>query len=196
MELRRLCVLCGSSPGADAGYGELARDLGKLLADRSIELVYGGAQVGLMGEVANACLAHEGRVTGVIPQGLFAREVPHHGLTTLHELGSMHERKQLMYDLADAFVALPGGLGTLDELAEVSTWSALGLHSKPIMLLDTDGFWDPLVTMLDRMVRQGFVGQDVRDGIQRSTSPDDALARLTAGEPTPTRRTWITPDDR
>jgi len=196
MELRRLCVLCGSSPGADAGYGELASGLGKLLADRSIELVYGGAQVGLMGEVANACLAHGGRVTGVIPRGLFAREVPHRGLTTLHELGSMHERKQLMYDLADAFVALPGGLGTLDELAEVSTWSALGLHSKPIMLLDADGFWDPLVTMLDDMVSQGFLGQAVRDGIQRSTSPEDALTRLASAGPAAPRRTWISPNER
>jgi uncharacterized protein (TIGR00730 family) len=195
MELRRVCVLCGSSSGVDASHQELARSFGKLLADRSLELVYGGAQVGLMGEVANASLAAGGRVTGVIPQGLFAREVPHHGLTTLHEVGTMHERKALMYDLADGFVALPGGLGTLDELAEVSTWSSIGLHSKPIVLLDADGFWDPLVAMLDRMVDKGFVAPPVRRSIQRGASPEEALTRLTTAQPLETPA-WITPSDR
>ncbi len=143
--LRRLCVFCGSSSGIGDGYLGLARELGRLLANRDIGLVYGGAQVGLMGEVADACMAEGGHVTGVLPVGLFSREVPHNRLSTLHEVPSMHERKRLMYDLSDGFVALPGGLGTLEELAEVATWSQLGLHSKPVVLLDVDGFWDPLI---------------------------------------------------
>ena len=131
--------------------------LGTLLARRGIDLVYGGGSVGLMGEVADAALAAGGRVTGVIPTGLFSREVGHGSLTELHEVGSMHERKQLMYDLSDGFIALPGGLGTLEELAEVTTWSQLGLHAKPVVLLDVDGFWDPLAAQLDRMVAVGLL---------------------------------------
>src|SRR5580700_6480684 len=123
-----------------------------------------------MGELADAALAHRGRVIGVIPAGLFAREVNHTGLTMLHEVASMHERKQLMYDLADAFIALPGGLGTLEELAEVSTWSQLGLHRKPVVLLDVDDFWAPLVDQLDRMVTVGFLKRANRELIQHSSS--------------------------
>src|SRR6516165_8170677 len=129
--LRAVCVFCGSSSPADPRYLDAARALGALVAGRGVTLVYGGGSVGLMGEVADAALGHGGRVTGVIPAGLFAREVSHTGLTELHEVGSMHERKQLMYDLSDAFIALPGGLGTLEELAEVATWSQLGLPSRP-----------------------------------------------------------------
>lgn len=195
VDLRRLCVFCGSSSGLGDGYVGLARDLGKLLAARSIGLVYGGAQVGLMGQVADACMADDGHVTGVLPVGLFSREVPHHGLSELHEVDSMHERKRLMYDLSDAFVALPGGLGTLEELAEVATWSQLGLHSKPVVLLDVDGFWDPLVDQLDRMVTQRFLKQSNRDLIQRSRSPEEALDLVVATEPVVTEK-WIGPDDR
>lgn len=193
--LQRLCVFCGSSSGVGDGYVGLARELGRLLAERDIGLVYGGAQVGLMGEVADACMAAGGHVTGVLPVGLFSREVPHHGLSTLHEVPSMHERKQLMYDLADGFVALPGGLGTLEELAEVATWSTLGLHSKPVVLLDVDGFWDPLVDQLDRMVDVAFLKPSNRRLIQRSDSPEGALDVLTASEPVLTEK-WITPDER
>jgi uncharacterized protein (TIGR00730 family) len=190
-----LCVLCGSSAGVDDGYRALARDLGKLLADRGITLVYGGAQVGLMGELADAAMGAGGRVTGVIPVGLFTREVPHTALTELHEVSSMHERKTLMYDLADAFVALPGGLGTLEELSEVATWTTLGLHRKPLVLLDDDGYWDALVAQLDRMVAQGFLRQANREVIQRAHSPTDALARLAATDLTTVER-WIGPEDR
>jgi|RhiMetdeSRZDD1v2_1073273.scaffolds.fasta_scaffold710753_2 uncharacterized protein (TIGR00730 family) len=194
-QLSRVCVFCGSSSGIGDGYLGLARELGWLLADRDIGLVYGGARVGLMGEVADACMAEGGHVTGVLPVGLFSREVPHSGLSTLHEVPSMHERKQLMYDLSDGFVALPGGLGTLEELAEVATWSQLGLHSKPVVLLDVDGFWDPLVDQLDRMVDLAFLKAVNRRLIQRSDSPERALDLLAATELEPTEK-WITPDER
>lgn len=195
VDLRRVCVFCGSSSGIGDGYVDLARELGRLLAERDIGLVYGGAQVGLMGEVANACMGAGGHVTGVLPVGLFSREVPHSGLTTLHEVPSMHERKKLMYDLADGFVALPGGLGTLEELAEVATWSQLGLHSKPVVLLDTDGFWDPLVDLLDRMVDVAFLKPANRGLIQRAHTPGDALEVLTTSEIAYTEK-WITLDER
>ena len=148
-----------------------------------------------MGELADAALGHGGRVTGVIPAGLFAREVGHTGLTELHEVASMHERKQLMYDLSDAFVALPGGLGTLEELAEVATWSQLGLHSKPIALLDVDGFWEPLVAQLDRMAGVGLLKPASRDLIQRTRSAEEALAVLAAARPADPEK-WITAQER
>ena len=169
--------------------------LGALVADRDIALVYGGASVGLMGELADAALAHRGRVIGVIPAGLFAPEVSHTGLTELREVASMHERKQLMYDLSDAFIALPGGLGTPEELAEVATWSHLGLHGKPIVLLDVEGFWNPLIAQLDRMVSTGLLGPASRDLIQQARSPGEALAVLTAAVPAQPEK-WITEQER
>jgi uncharacterized protein (TIGR00730 family) len=192
--VRSLCVFCGSSLGDD-GHAELARDVAQLLAETGIRLVYGGARVGLMGVLADACLAAGGEVTGVMPRGLFTREVGHTGLTELHEVDSMHERKQRMYDLADAFVALPGGFGTLEELAEVATWSQLGLLRKPIVLLDVDGFWDPLVTLLDRMVTSGLLTPVNRAVVQRARSPRAALDIARAVPPAPAEK-WITPDQR
>src|SRR6266702_5900968 len=182
-QIASLCVFCGSSTPPDPRYRETARALGTLVAARGIDLVYGGGSVGLMGEIADAALAAGGRVLGVIPTGLFNREVAHTALTELHEVGSMHERKQLMYDLSDGFVALPGGLGTLEELAEVSTWSQLGLHAKPVVLLDVDGFWDPLVAQLDRMVAVGLLKPAGRGLIQRADTPKDALAVLASARP-------------
>jgi uncharacterized protein (TIGR00730 family) len=190
-----LCVFCGSSTPPDPRYREAASALGTLAAARGIGLVYGGGSVGLMGAVADAALEACGRVTGVIPAGLFSREIAHTGLTELHEVGSMHERKQLMYDLADAFVALPGGLGTLEELAEVTTWAQLGLHAKPVALLDVDGFWDPLVAQLDRMVDVGLLKPSNRTLIQRARSPEDAMTVLAAVRP-PHEEKWITPGER
>ena len=165
------------------------------MAQRNIKLVYGGGRVGLMGELADACLAHGGQVTGVIPVGLFTREVGHTGVTELHEVGSMHERKQLMYDLADGFIALPGGLGTLEELAEVATWSQLGLHAKPVVLFDVDGFWDPLTALLDRMVATGLLKPENRGLIQRTDSQEEALELLASAEPTYVEK-WITSEER
>ena len=195
VDLRTVCVFCGSSTPPDPRYGDAARALGTLLARRGIGLVYGGGSVGLMGELADAALASGGRVTGVIPVGLFSREIGHTGLSELREVGSMHERKQLMYDLSDAFIALPGGLGTLEELAEVATWSQLGLHSQPIALLDVDDFWEPLVTQLDRMVSVGLLKQANRGLIRRAQSPEEALAVLASAEPGYTEK-WITAEDR
>jgi uncharacterized protein (TIGR00730 family) len=195
VEIRALCVFCGSAMPADSRYRDAASTLGRLTASRGIDLVYGGGQVGLMGAVADAALAAGGRVIGVIPTGLFSREVPHRDLTDLHEVGSMHERKQLMYDLADGFIALPGGLGTLEELAEVATWAQLGLHAKPVVLLDVDGFWDPLVAQLDRMVTIGLLKPANRDLIQRASTAPDALTALAAAEPARPEK-WITPGER
>ena len=195
MAVRAVCVFCGSSAPADPRYRDAARGLGALVARRGIDLVYGGGSVGLMGELANAALDAGGRVIGVIPAGLFAREINHTGLTELHEVASMHERKQLMYDRSDGFIALPGGLGTLEELAEVTTWSQLGLHSKPVVLLDVGGFWEPLIAQLDRMVDVGLLKPPGRDLIQRSQSAEEALGLLAAAR-TAEPRKWITAEER
>ena len=195
VELRAVCVFCGSSSPPDHRYRDAARALGVTLAQRGIGLVYGGGRVGLMGELADSCLAHGGRVTGVIPVGLFTREVGHTGLTELLEVGTMHERKQLMYDLADGFIALPGGLGTLEELAEVATWSQLGLHAKPVVLLDVDRFWESLEALLDGMVMTGLLKSANRDLIQRTQSPEAALELLASAELSYVEK-WITADER
>lgn len=194
-ELGTVCVFCGSSSPPGDRFVGAARALGSILAQRGIGLVYGGGRVGLMGELADSCLAQGGNVAGVIPVGLFTREVGHTGVTVLHEVGSMHERKQLMYDLADAFIALPGGLGTLEELAEVATWSQLGLHAKPVVLLDVDGFWDPLVALLDRMVETGLLKPANRALVQRAGSPEEALDLLGSAEPVYVEK-WITAEER
>jgi uncharacterized protein (TIGR00730 family) len=193
--LRSVCVFCGSSTPRDPRYRDAAHGLGSLIAGRHIDLVYGGGAVGLMGELAKAALARGGRVIGVIPTGLFRREVAHPGLTQLHEVASMHERKQLMYDLSSAFIALPGGLGTLEELAEVATWSQLGLHQKPVALLDVDSFWEPLVMQLDRMVATDLLKPGNRALIQRAHSAEEALAVLASTELAYVER-WITPAER
>jgi uncharacterized protein (TIGR00730 family) len=188
-------VFCGSSSGTRPEYGDAARAVGSLLAGRGIDLVYGGGAVGLMGAVADACLESGGRVVGVIPVGLFSREVAHTGVTELHEVGSMHERKQLMYERSDAFLALPGGYGTLEELAEVTTWSQLGLHAKPVALLDVAGFWNPLVHQLDTMVAEGFLKAENRKLVQLTRTPEDALEHLASTEPVMVEK-WITPEER
>ena len=193
--LSSVCVFCGSSRGEGEQWAAAARSLGALLAERGIDLVYGGGQVGLMGEVANAALAGGGRVVGVIPAGLFTREVAHRGVTELHEVASMHERKALMYDRSDAFIALPGGFGTLDELAEVVTWTQLGLHGKPTVLLDVGGFWDPLIALLDGMAASGFLKPQNRDLLHVRDSPEAALAYLAEADPRYVEK-WITEDER
>src|SRR5262245_2275061 len=156
-DVRRICVFAGSSPGARPEYIFAAQALGRELARRGLVLVYGGASRGLMGIVADAALAERGEVIGVIPRGLFQREVAHHGLTTLHEVGNMHERKALMADLADGFIALPGGYGTFDELFEILTWAQLGIHTKPIGLLDVRQYFSALVALIERAAQEGFV---------------------------------------
>jgi uncharacterized protein (TIGR00730 family) len=155
--IKSLCVYCGSSSGASEAYALGARELAAEMVRRDVALVYGGGNVGLMGIIADEVMRLGGRATGVIPQALMKREVGHHGLTELHVVKDMHERKALMAELADGFIAMPGGFGTLEELFEVTTWSQLGLHSKPIGLLNTDGFYDGLIGFRDHMVRQAFV---------------------------------------
>jgi len=174
----RLCVFCGSSFGTRTTYRDAAEELGALLAERQIELVYGGAHVGLMGALADSVLARGGRVIGVIPQALLAREIAHSGLTQLHVVDSMHERKALMASLSDGFVALPGGIGTLEELFEVWTWAQLGLHSKPCALLDVDGFYTGLVGFLDQAVAQGFLRSKQREWLIVETNAHALLSRL------------------
>jgi uncharacterized protein (TIGR00730 family) len=178
--LRRVCVFCGSKSGARPEYAEAARAMGAALVGAGIDLVYGGGRVGLMGVVADAVLAAGGRVIGVIPDHMSDREVAHYGVTDLRVVGTMHERKALMYELSDGFVALPGGLGTLEELFEITTWSQLGLHAKPTGLLDVDGFFTPLVRFLDQLVTEGFVAPRHRSLLRVAAQPGPLLAELAA----------------
>jgi uncharacterized protein (TIGR00730 family) len=178
--MKRLCVFCGSSPGNDPRYLEAARATGRLLAERGLGLVYGGGSVGLMGAVADAALAAGGEVIGVIPQVLAIRELAHRSLTTLHVVGSMHERKALMAELADGFVALPGGMGTLEELSEVLTWAQLGLHRRPVGLLDVAGYYRPLAQFFDQAVTAGFLRPAHRQLLLVGEAPGPLVDALTA----------------
>lgn len=160
--MNTICVYCGSNPGTDPVYLEAATAMARTFAERGLRIVYGGAHVGVMGAVADAALAAGGEVVGVIPQLLVDREVAHQGLTELHVVDTMHERKALMAELSDAFVALPGGIGTLEELIEVYTWSYLGIHAKPLAVLNTAGFYDRLSAFLDHAMNEGFLRPEHR----------------------------------
>jgi uncharacterized protein (TIGR00730 family) len=188
--VKRVCVFSGSSPGADIAYRAAACDLGHGLAERGIELVYGGASVGLMGAVADAALEGAGHVIGVIPQSLVDREVAHPALADLRVVDSMHERKALMAELSDAFVALPGGVGTLEELFEVYTWNQLGLHAKPLGLLNVRGYFDGLVGFLDHAVAERFVTRAHRAMLLVGDDLGDLLDGL-AGWEAPAQPKWI-----
>ena len=188
--MTRVCVFAGSSAGARPAYQTAARELGQLLAAREIGLVYGGACVGLMGIVADAALASGGEVIGVIPGALVAKEVAHQGLTDLRVVSSMHERKAMMADLAEAFIALPGGWGTLEEFFEVLTWGQLGLHQKPCGLLNVHGYFDRLLSFVDHSMSEGFVRREYRAMISVSESPDALLDMLASYEP-PLVEKWI-----
>jgi hypothetical protein len=193
--MKRICVFCGSSPGALPAYAEAAGRLGRLLAGRGLGLVYGGGNVGLMGVVAAAVIAAGGEVTGVIPRALVRREVGHGGLPDLRIVGTMHERKALMAELADGFIALPGGIGTLDEWFEIWTWAQLGLHRKPCGLLDVAGYYGPLITFLDHMVEQRFLRKSHRALVLVDDDPERLLDRM-AGFAPPTVEKWIDRKDR
>ena len=169
--LHRVCVFCGSSLGILTDYARAADNMGRLLAQRGIELVYGGGNVGLMGVVADACLGEGGRVVGVMPRALVEKELAHRGLAELHVVESMHERKALMADLSDAFVALPGGYGTWDEFCEVLTWSQLGIQRKPCALLNVSGYYDPFLAMADRAKDEGFLREVHRELLLTDTDP-------------------------
>ncbi len=181
--LRRVCVYCGSSLGRRPAFGAAARALGQVLADRGVGLVYGGAHVGLMGMVADAVLDADGEAFGVIPASLVEAEIAHRGLTELHVVTSMADRKARMGELADAFIALPGGFGTLEEFFETVTAVQLGLHAKPCGLLDVDGFFAPLLTFLDHAVDEGMVRPENRAILVVDDDPDRLLDRLASWEP-------------
>ncbi|MCK7594792.1 TIGR00730 family Rossman fold protein [Pseudomarimonas salicorniae] len=170
--MKSLCVYCGSNAGNDPKFAEAAVELGGRIAAEGMGLVYGGGNVGLMGIVADAVLAGGGEVTGVIPEHLMKWEVAHKGLTRLEVVGSMHERKRRMFDLSDGFVALPGGFGTLDEMFEMLTWRQLGLGDRPCAFFDVDGFYDPLIAMLDRMVDTRFLHPDQRQDLWHGQDMD------------------------
>jgi hypothetical protein len=189
--LRRVCVFCGSSPGGRAGYADAARAMGQTLASQDIGLVYGGGRVGLMGVLADAALEAGGDVIGVIPEHMTSREIAHHDLSDLRVVASMHERKALMYELADGFVALPGGLGTLEELFEILTWCQLGLQVKPSGLLDVDGYFSRLVEFLDHVTAEGFIKEVHRRLVVVEEHPDRLLDEMRAFEPPPLPR-WLT----
>ena len=189
-----LTVFCGSNAGASAVYADAARAFALELVSRGIELVYGGGNVGLMGVLADAVLAAGGRITGVIPQSLVAREIAHARLTELVVVDSMHARKAIMASRADAFVALPGGFGTFEEFFEVVTWTQLGVHAKPCGLLNVAGFYDPLIAFLDRATDERFIRPAHRDLIQHSANPRVLLDRLASFVP-PTVSKWMTAEE-
>jgi len=183
MPQRRICVFCGSSAGENPAYAAVARELGRTLADRGIGVVFGGGKVGLMGVLADAALAAGGEVIGVIPDALVAREIAHTGLTKLHVVRSMHERKTLMADLASAFIALPGGYGTFEEFFEAVTWTQLGIHHKPCGLLNIDGYYDPLLALIERAVSDGFIREENRALVLDAPDIATLLAKLAAFRP-------------
>jgi len=177
-ELASIAVYCASSPGVDPSFGAAATSLGGAMARRGIRLVYGGGHVGLMGQIADAALAEGGEVHGVITRALEGKELAHPGLTRLEVVDTMHQRKAAMADLADGFIMLPGGFGTLDEFFEVITWTQLGVHAKPCGLLDVDGYFDPLEALLDGAVRQRFIRPEHRGMLMTESDPDALLDRL------------------
>ena len=194
--MRRLCVFCGSSPGARPAYGDAAEELGRLLVAEGIGLVYGGGKVGLMGRLADAVLAEGGEATGVMPEALVAKEIGHPGLNDLRVVDSMHERKALMADLSDGFVALPGGLGTVEELFEVYTWSQLGLHLKPCALLDVEGYYEGIATFLSHAVEERFLRDDHREMLIVERDPRELIERLRRFEPAALVPKWIDREQR
>jgi uncharacterized protein (TIGR00730 family) len=193
--VKTVCVFCGSSPGARPAYTEATEELAALLVAEGVGVVYGGGGVGLMGVLADAVLAEGGEITGVIPRALVDREIGHRGVGDMRVVGSMHERKALMAELADAFIALPGGIGTLEELVEVYTWSQLGLHRKACGLLDVEGYYAGLVAFLDHAVHERFLRDEHRSTLMVEAEPAALLDRLKAFEPDAVVPKWIDRDE-
>jgi uncharacterized protein (TIGR00730 family) len=194
MNLKRVCVYCGSHAGSRPAYLQAARNTGTALARRGIGLVYGGGRIGLMGAVADATLEAGGEVTGVIPKALVTREIAHLDLKDLRVVGTMHERKAMMAELSDAFLALPGGFGTLEEFCEVLTWAQLGLHRKPCGLLNTDGFYDALLSFLDHAAAEQFIRAQHRGMFLVEKDPERLLDLLAQADP-PQFEAWVKPDE-
>ncbi|MGC8642201.1 MAG: TIGR00730 family Rossman fold protein [Isosphaeraceae bacterium] len=187
----RICVFCGSSSGIAPAYATVARQVGEALVRHGVDLVYGGGQVGLMGIVADAVLEAGGKAFGVIPQALATKEIAHHGLTELHVVSGMHERKALMATLSTAFLTLPGGIGTFEEFFEILSWGALGIHRKPIGILNVDGYFDPLNALLDHGITQQFIRPASLHPLIVADDPDSIIRQLLAYIPPPVRRRWI-----
>jgi uncharacterized protein (TIGR00730 family) len=194
MIIKRVCVYCGSNSGSDPAYTQAARELGAALVRRGWGLVYGGGRVGLMGTIADAVLAGGGNVIGIIPEALVKMEVAHHGLTELRVVRSMHERKALMVELADAFIAMPGGYGTLDEFCEVLTWAQLGMHHKPHGLLNISGYYDSLLAFFDHAVATKFIRSAHRELIHTATQPERLLELLAEARPLQFHK-WLDRDE-
>ena len=188
--MKRICVYCGSAVGASSVYVQMAEKLAIELVKRNIELVYGGAQVGVMGSIANSVLAAGGSVIGVLPVGLFRTEVPHDGLTQLIEVSSLHERKAKMAEISDAFIALPGGLGTLEELFEILTWAQLGLHKNPVGILNVNGFYDKMLDYLDHAVAEKFIRLQHREMIVIDADIESMFEKFSQYEP-PIGQKWV-----
>lgn len=192
--MKSICVFCGSSFGTRASYAETAVETGRQIAEQGFRLVYGGAKVGLMGTVADAALKAGGKVIGVLPRALEEKELAHEGLDELHLVGSMHERKALMAELSDAFIALPGGAGTLEEIFEVWTWGQLGYHQKPCGFLNVDGYYDQLIAFLDHQTHEAFTKKAMRDMVQIADTPQ-ALIDLFKSYEAPDTPKWIGKDE-
>ncbi|MEO0411039.1 MAG: TIGR00730 family Rossman fold protein [Pseudomonadota bacterium] len=188
--MKSICVFCGSSSGTGPAYEDAGRAVGASLAERGITVIYGGASVGVMGAVANGAMEAGGKVIGIIPKAITEFEVAHHDLTQLHVVDTMHQRKAMMADMSDAFIAMPSGIGTMEEFFEVWTWGQLGYHDKPFGLLDVDGYWDPLEQMLDSMVEKGFLRPMHRAMVFNETSLEVLLERFNSYAP-PSREKWI-----
>jgi len=194
IDVRTLCVFCGSSAGTRPLYAEAARLMGEALVARGITLVFGGGRIGLMGEIARTVLAGGGHVVGVIPRALVRKEIAYEDLTELHVVDSMHERKALMAERSDGFVAMPGGFGTFEEFCEVLTWSQLGFHHKPVGLLNVAGYFDGLLALFDHAVAEGFVRARHRSLVVAASDPTELLDRVAAYQPPPVEE-WITSPD-
>jgi len=189
--LKRICVFCGSSPGSNSKYAKSARKLGETLTASEITLIYGGSNIGLMGEIANSMIRRKGEVIGIIPQVLVEKEVAFNHLQDLRIVSSMHERKALMAELADGFISMPGGFGTLEETIEMLTWTQLGIHEKPIGLLNVEGYFDRLCEFIDHMVSEGFLVQGFRDMILMDDKPDGLLDKMIQFSPPQIDKWWM-----
>ena len=189
--MKRICVFCGSSPGNNSKYTTSARKLGGTLTEGDITLIYGGSNIGLMGEIANAMIRRNGNVIGIIPQVLVEKEVAFNHLQDLRIVNSMHERKALMAELADGFISMPGGFGTLEETIEMLTWTQLGIHEKPIGLLNVEGYFDRLCEFIDHMVSEGFLVQGFRDMVLMDANPDGLLDKIINFSPHQIDKWWV-----
>lgn len=186
--MKNIAVYCGSNKGAHPAYAEGAKLLGEVLASNDIALIYGGGKVGLMGVIADSVLASNGRAVGVIPHFLHEKEVAHPSLTELYTVDTMHQRKDMMSSLCDGYIMMPGGAGTLEEFFEIFTWAQLGLHEKPIGILNVDGFYDPLIEMLNKMIEEGFIGEHYRELAIVDGNPESLIEKMKNAQPVAVKR--------